>query len=399
VILSHRIQLDPTAKQAIYFSKACGTSRLCWNWALAEWNEQYEVGGKPKAVDLKRYWNAVKYIKFPWLKDIHRDAHSQPFANLHSAFSRFFKGEAKRPKFKKKGKSRDSFYVANDKFRIDGQRVTLPVVGSVRMTEALRFEGKIQSAVVSRDADRWFVSIAVEVPETPVAKPTGDPIGVDLGLKTFAALSTGEKIDAPKPLAASIKRLRRLSRHHSRKVIGSSNRRKAAMRLARHHRRVRNIRKDFLNKTTTRLAKNHSQIAIEDLAVSNMVRNRCLSRAISDVAWSETRRQLDYKTRLYGSELTVRDRFFASSKTCSNCGHKMEILPLSIRDWACPSCDAIHDRDVNAAKNLVRKDSEGYSQIYACGDRSSGLPVMAGETTVVEAGTSSVRTRVRSHRR
>ena len=402
MILAHRIQLDPTAKQRIYFAKAAGTARMVWNFALAEWNAQYEVGGKPKATEIKRYFNSFKYEQWPWLDGIHRDAHSQPFANLQSAFVAFFKGgKSKRPKFKKKGKSRDSFYVACDKLTVDGERVRLPVVGLVRMTETLRFTGKIQSATVSRDADRWFISISVEMPDRTPEKPKGEPIGVDLGLTTFATLSDGRKIVSPKPLASSIKRLRRLSHSHSRKVKGSENRRKAAMELARCHRRIRNIRQDFIHQFTTNLAKNHSEICIEDLAVSNMVRNRCLSRAISDAGWAEARRQFDYKTRLYGSTLTVRDRFFASSKTCSDCGHRLESLPLSVRAWVCPGCGSIHDRDENAGKNLVNGPIPAASREFkpVAKERSAGVDPVRRETFFGEAGTTTVRTHVRSHRR
>jgi len=399
MILSHRIQLEPTAKQRIYFAKAAGTSRMVWNWALAEWNEQYDAGGKPKANELKRYFNSFKYEEFEWIYEIHRDAHAQPFANLQTAFNRWFAKKGGRPKFKKKGKSRESFYVANDKLKVNGRRVTLPVVGSVRLTERLRFEGKIQSAVVSQTAGRWFISISVDVADKPVETPKCAPIAVDLGLTTFATLSDGQKITAPKPLAAQLKRLRRLSKSHSRKVFGSANRRKASRKLAQCHRDIQNIRNDFIHKFTTSLAKNHSEICIEDLAVSNMVRNRCLSRAISDAGWSETRRQFDYKPRLYGSKLTVRDRFFASSKLCSDCGNKVEALPLSIREWTCPSCGSIHDRDKNAAKNLLKPNTGGLPEIYASGDCGAGSGPQLNETAVVEGRTTTVRTHVRSHRR
>ena len=399
MILAHRIQLDPTAKQRIYFAKAAGTARLVWNWSLAEWNEQYAAGGKPKAPELKRYFNSAKYDLYPWLSEIHRDAHAQPFANLQTAFNNFFAGRARRPTFKKKGKSRDSFYCACDKLSVDDDRVRLPVVGSVRMTEALRFDGKIQSAVVSRDADRWFISIQVEMPDPKPAKPSGESIGIDLGLTTFAALSNGEKIEAPKPLAASIKRLRRLSRRHSRKVKGSNNRRKAAMKLARHHRRVRNIRQDFLHQTSTRLSKNHAAVCVEDLNVSGMVKNRCLSRAISDASWSEFRRLLDYKCPLYGSTLTVRARFFASSKTCSDCGHKVDSLPLSVREWVCPSCGSLHDRDTNAGKNLLSGTVPSARRELTPVEIAALTLGNQRETAVGDTGTTTVRTHVRSHRR
>ena len=379
VILSHRIQLDPTVKQQRYFAQAAGTSRLVWNWGVAEWIAQYELGGKPKASELKRYFNSIKYARFPWMKDIHRDAHSQPFTAIGRAFANFFSGRAEYPKFKKKGRCRDCFYVANDKLRLDGTTVRIPVIGMVRMRESLRFAGIVQSATVSREADRWFIAIMVEMADPILPSPIGEPIGIDLGLATFATLSTGEKIVAPKPLKWALRKLRRLGRWHSRKQLKSHNRAKAAMRLAKQHRRIKNVRMDFLHKLSTRLAKQHQQLFIEDLNVAGMVKNHNLSRHIADASWSEFRRQLEYKTTLYGSTVTVCSQWFASSKTCSACGWKLDSLPLSQRVWLCPKCEAVHDRDVNAAVNLIQ-NTEGYSGIDACGEAGASMPL-------VEAGT------------
>lgn len=386
MILAHRIHLDPTEKQKKYFVQACGTARFVWNWALAEWNDQYQSGGKPKATQLKRYFNSVKYEKWPWMKDIHRDAHSRPFAKLSVAFSNFFAGRAKYPKFKKKGKCRDSFYVANDKLTVGPSIVRLPIIGRVRLTEELRFTGKIMSATVSREADRWFISISVD---TSVVRPlaTGEAIGIDLGLTTFATLSTGEKIEAPKPLKKALRRLRKLGRWQSRKQLKSANRSKATMKLSRQHRKVANVRKDFLHKLTTRLASEHTEICIEDLNVSGMSKNHNLALHIQDASWSEFRRQLEYKTAMYGSTLTVRDRYFASSKLCSVCGHKAESMPLSVRTWTCGNCGTTHDRDINAAKNLVKPTTAGFAGRHALGDRGADIQTTEYETAVVERGT------------
>ena len=353
MILAHRIQLDPTVAQACYFVRACGTARFVWNQALAEWNRLYAAGEKPSGGKLKIAFNATKYERHPWLADIHRDAHSQPFANLQKAFVSFFKKKARRPTFKKKGKARDSFYVANDKFEASGFMVRLPVVGEVRLTEQLRFVGKLMSATVSRECNRWFISISVDVNQPVPVAPAGEAVGVDLGLTTFATLSTGEKVKAPKPLRAAQRRLCRAQRWHSRKKKGSHNRAKSSMRLAKLHRRVKNVRNDFIHKFTTDLAKTHSRVGIEDLNVKGMLGNHCLARTISDVAWSETRRQLVYKAQLYGSEVVVFDRFYPSSKACSHCGCIAEKMPLSVREWTCAECGTVHDRDVNAALNLV----------------------------------------------
>jgi putative transposase len=397
--LSHRIELDPTVKQTKYFAQACGTARFTWNWALAKWNAQYERGEKPNATALKRQFNAIKYKQFPWMKSVHRDAHAQPFAYLGEAWSQHFQsikqwkcGEivksriVGKPSFKKKGKCRDSFYVANDKFRLNGRTIRLPVIGWIRLSEKLRFKGKINHAVVSREADRWFVSIGIEAPTKPAPKPAGAPLGVDLGLTTFADLSIGEKTKSPRPLKKALRTLRRLGRWHSRKRLKSQNRRKAAMKLARQHRRVKNVRNDFLHKFTTNLAKSHSEIYIEDLNVRGMLKNHKLAFHVSDAAWSETRRQFEYKTALYGSTLIVRDRFYPSSHLCSVCGEKADKMSLSVRVWICANCGTVHDRDHNAAINLVQ-NTVGYTGIHASGDCGSGVRETGRETAVEERGT------------
>lgn len=393
-VLAHRIQLDPTEKQKRYFERACGTSRFVWNWALAEWNKQYAEGKKPNVQTLKKQFNTKKYTLFPWLGTIHKDAHARPFVNLGAAYSRFFKKTAKRPVFKKKGKCRDSFYIANDRITVTEYVVKLPIISWVRLTEELRISGKIVSAVVSREADRWFISVSVETDPPPLAEATSPGVGVDLGLTTFATLSDGTKTEAPKPLRKHLNRLRRLSRLHSRKQKGSQNKKKAALRLARLHRRIKNVRHDFLHKFTTKLCKTHAEVCVEDLNVRGMIKNHRLARSISDAGWGEFRRQLNYKAKLYGTVLTVRDRFFASSKTCSSCGYRLESLELSVRTWMCLSCSVVHDRDFNAAKNLLNppKTTEGSSGSHACGQEGSGSSRKTGtKPRLDEAGTTKAK--------
>lgn len=225
------------------------------------------------------------------------------------------------------------------------------------------------SATVSRTADRWFVSIAVEVPHTPPVE-NQDVGGVDLGVTTLATLSTGEKIAGPKPHKALLGRLRRLSRAHSRKQKGSANKRKATMKLARLHARIANIRRDALHKLTTMLATRLGIIGIENLNVAGMVKNHSLARAISDMGFFEFRRQLEYKAKMRGGKVVVMDRFFPSSKLCSDCVFHAGEMSLSIRAWTCENCGEHHDRDVNAARNL--KNMAVSSTVTACGADRSG---------------------------
>jgi putative transposase len=219
-----------------------------------------------------------------------------------------------------------------------------------------------------------------------VPENQGAAVGVDLGVKALATLSDGGTFEGPKALRKNLKKLRRMSRSLSRKTKGSSNRRKAKLNIARLHARIGNIRKDATHKATTTIAKNHGVIVIEDLNVRGMMANDKLSRAIADVGLHEFRRQIDYKALLNGSKIIVADRWYPSSKTCSTCGYKMEVLPLSVRDWTCPACGCAHDRDVNAAKNLVKLAVS--STVSACGEEGSGGRRKAGrETSLEEAGT------------
>ena len=378
MIIAHKIALDPTAEQACSFARACGTARFAYNWALAEWKRQYQAGGKPSEAALRRQLNAVKRTEFPWMLAVTKTAPQQAIKNLGAAFKRFFSGQARYPRFKKKG-VHDSFRADNGPgtFALCDRRIKLPVMGWVRLREPLRFAGRLLSATVSRVADRWFVSVQVEI--TPQARPPenqGMAVGVDLGVTVLASLSDGSAVQGPKALRTQLGKLKRLSRSLSRKVKGSANRRKAKAQLARLHARIANIRRDALHKLTTALVRRFQTIGIEDLNVRGMLANGRLSRAIADMGWHEFRRQLDYKAGMQGRTVVVAPRFYPSSKTCSHCGHIVPALPLSIRQWACPACGSVHDRDHNAALNLQKLAVS--STVTACGeDSAGGRPVPA----------------------
>ena len=393
VTRSHKIALDPTPDQEQAFKQAAGTARFAWNWALAEWNRQYKAGGKPAGPSLKKRFNAIKGELFPWVYESPRDANAQSFAHLDNAFKRFFHKKAKRPRFKKKGRCKDSFYVANDKFCVDGETVRLPKIGVVRMREALRFEGKIICATVSRTAKRWFVSISVEV-DLPTVRSQSQArtVGVDLGVKRLATLSDATTADGPRPLRRALRRLRRLSRSLSRKAKGSHNRDKARQRLARCHARIASIRGDCLHKLTTNLVRNYGRVVVEDLNVKGMARNRKLSRAIHDMGFGEFRRQLAYKDEASPCELVLADRWFSSSKLCRICHVKNDSLTLSDRIFRCNACGHAEDRDLNASRNLERYPGLRGNP-YACGHPGAGPSAsLAGETRMVEAGIQHVST-------
>ena len=414
--LTHKIALFPTPEQADYFVRACGTARRVWNWALAEWKRQYAAGQKPSAMALKKQFNAIKYTDpqwldengQPWLKTIHRDAHARPFVHLDRAWNQFFNDlksgkPAHEPRFKKKGRCRDSFYVANDKFKLSDKMIRLPKIGHVAMAEALRFEGKILGATVSRTADRWFVAIQVEVSDAQFyrSRKAHGTVGVDLGIKAAATLSSGETIDAPKPLKAALRRLKIRSRRLSRKLEAarcapgakfpkgtqlpvSNNHRKSAMRLARLHACIASVRADFTHKLTTRLCRENQTVVIEDLSVKGMLANDKLARAISDVGLGMFRSQIEYKAKRYRIRLVIADRRYPSSRLCSVCGWKHEALVLEDREWTCPECGTVHDRDINAARNLERLATVTALPVASpSGNGGTAASVVVGKVTPV----------------
>ena len=380
---AYRYELKANNKQRGLLLKHCGVARFAWNWALARRIELYKTHeGKERvttAITQHKELNSLKRLEYPWMYEVSKCAPQEALRDLDRAYANFYRGcknheNIGKPKFKKKG--------INDSFRLTGavtlgeKLIQLPRIGKIRAKESTaKFSGRILSATVSREADRWFCSLCVEAEKLESQSIQGDVVGIDLGLNSFAVISDGKEykhIEAPKPLKKRLKKLQRLSRQQSRKQKKSQNRKKANLALARYYRKIRNIRKDFLSKLTTKLAKTKPAIIIEDLAVKNMIRNRHLARSIADVGWGEFRRMLKYKTLWYGSRLVVIGRFEPTSKTCSDCGAINKELTLSDRTWVCMSCGVVHDRDENAAKNIrslgiKQLDTESYSGINACG--------------------------------
>jgi putative transposase len=371
MLRSHQIRLQPNNKQATYLARAVGVARFAYNWGLVEWKKQYEAWKadnnsiKPSQHALRRQLNAIKREQFPWMLEVTKNAPQMALIQLGEAYKNFFAGRARFPKFRKKG-IKDRFALTNDQFNVEENRIHIPKLGWVRMREPLRFNGKIMSANVSRIADHWYVSISVDTSLSHRPAENQGIVGVDLGVSALATLSSGESVAGAKPHSLLLNRLRRLSRSLCRKQKGSNNRNKVKKKLARLHARIKNIRTDALHKLTTHLVRTYRTICIEDLNVKGMVKNHCLARAVSDMGFGEFRRQLTYKTETYDGNLIVADRWFASSKLCSHCGHKKESLALSTRTWVCSSCNTKHDRDLNAAINL--KLYAVSSTVSACGE-------------------------------
>jgi putative transposase len=282
----------------------------------------------------------------------------QALRHQHTAFQAFFAKRARYPRLKSRN-GRQSATYTRSAFRMKAGRLwlakasePLPLVWTWPDVDLATLDPT--SVTVSRDpAGRWFVTFQADVPDLTPQSPGLPAIGVDLGLKDFAVLSSGVRIAHPKHIERHQRRLKRYQRRLARCQKGSANRAKAKRKVSRQHARVADARRDFLHKASTDLVQRFSVIAIEDLNVSGMVRNRSLARAISCTGWAEFRRQLQYKAERYGRTVAVVNRWYPSSKTCSACGHLLVSLSLGTRQWACPGCGTLHDRDINAAKNIL----------------------------------------------
>lgn len=309
----------------------------------------------------------------------------QTLRHQYTAFVNFFAGRARYPRFKSRHGKQSATYTRSAFRWKDGRlflaKIDAPVEFVWSWPDVDPASLSSTTVTISRDSDgRWYASFAVETADEPEQAPaTGSTVGVDLGVKDFAALSTGERIANPRHLERKAKNLARYQRRTARKQRGSNNSKRAKAKVARAHTKVRDARADFLHKASARLAGDHDLIVIEDLAVKNMVRNRCLARVISDCGWGEFRRQLQYKTAKHGRHLIVIDRWYPSSKTCSACGHLLAELSLNTRTWQCPSCGTRHDRDINAAKNIL----------------AAGQAVSACGADVRQSGSSRVRSAVK----
>jgi putative transposase len=372
MIHSHKIEIKPNTEQKSQLVQSCGCARFAYNWGLSKWSEMYKqyktdtTLPKPNANLIKKEFNKIKEIEFPWIYDSPKDANQQAFTNLGKAFNRFFKKISNYPKMKKKGK-RDSFYISNDKFTIEEKTIKLPKIGNVKLTESLRFDGKINSCVISRKANKWFASISVEIEDIQKTRKSNNTIGIDFGLKTLITTNDGSQIQSPKPLHKYQNRLKMHQRRLSRRLKGSKNREKQKIKVAKLYMKITNIRNDFTHKLTTQLCNENQVIIIEDISVKSWMKK--YGKSTSDNCIGNIIQQLSYKKDIYDNIIHKVDRWYPSSKTCSHCGHVKNDLSLSERTYKCESCGFTLDRDHNAAKNIY---TAGLAGIYACGYKTSG---------------------------
>jgi len=432
---AHKIRMNPAPEQVDYLKRACGTRRFVYNWGREQWEKQYQaykaeqetvseaqrVLKPPTALALKKQFNAIRHEAYPWTGDVTKCVVEGAFDDLAKAYANFFAGRAEYPKYKKKGKSHESFYLSNDKFTVGRHWISIPglgrfvldqcqittgrgkllrKLGTVNLAEKLRFvekdkathpkkkrnqhkqvlcqSVKILGATVSCEAGKWYVSIQVdskkERPPTPVPV-----VGVDVGIKQAAVVSDGRRLENQRPLASHLKKLGKLQRRLSKKqktkdpqtkrTVFSKNYEKQRLKVAREHQEIANIRRDVQHKFTTELARTCGTIGIEDLNLLGMMANRKLSRAVADAAMGQLVQFLKTKVANAGGDLFIASRWFPSTKRCSGCGHVKKRMPLKHRTYQCMVCGLVIDRDLNAALNLAWFAAEMLRQLHAQVDR------------------------------
>lgn len=395
VSLSHKIEVLANNKQKIHFRKAFGCSRLAYNWGLAKWQEYYKQGIKKSHLELKKEFNAIKKSEFPFVYEVSKYATQQPFLNLNLAFQKFFRdlkqGKVSYPRFKKKRDNFGSYYIGGDQVVLSdsnknskkynklhtntkAQYLKVPNLGYVKLAEKVRFNGKINSVTISQQGEKFYASFSVAVPQSEfTTQPRSDlGLGIDVGIKSMVSLSNGLEIKAPKPLAKLSRKLVRLSRQLSKKqhpktkgdkTPKSANYKKASLKVSKLHRRIANIRTDFLHKLTSTLIKHTGYFCLEDLNVKGMMANHKLAKSVADVSFYEFRRQLEYKSAYHHRRIEYVERFYPSSKKCSQCGEIKPDLTLPDRIYECGHCHSILDRDYNASLNLFNYLKEKIGQV------------------------------------
>ncbi len=428
---AHKIRMNPTPEQVEYLKRACGTRRFIYNWGREQWEKQYQaykleqatvpevqcVLTPPNAFALKKQFHQIREQDYPWTYQVTKCVVEGAFDDLKSAYDNFFAGRADYPKYKKKGKSHESFYLSNDKFTLGSHWIAIPglgrfildqrqttkdrgklkrTLGTVNLAEKLRFaeEGKatvptnkrnkrkqvlcesvkILGATVSCEAGHWYVSIQVEIKKKRPPTPSL-VVGVDVGLKQAAVASDGRRLENQRPLALHLKKLGKLQRKLSKKektkdpetkrTLFSNNYEKQRLKVARKHQQIANIRRDVQHKFTTELARTCGVIGIEDLNILGMMANRKLARAVADAAMGQLLQFLKTKVANAGGDLFIASRWFPSTKRCSCCGHVKKRMPLKHRTYQCLACGLVIDRDLNAALNLLWFATEMLRQLHA----------------------------------
>lgn len=360
MLKAYKYRLHPNEKQRIFFAKSFGCTRYIYNWALNKRIEAYQTENKRiSSIELCRMLTELKKEEgMEWLSEVSNECLQQSIRNLDSAFTRFFREKKGFPKFKSKHDNRQSYKAINSvHVDLDNNRIKLPKIGWIKFGKNQRFEGKVNSVVVSKTpTDKYYISVLVDNgEELPAKKPISyeNAIGIDVGIKDFAVCSNGDVYENPKYLEKSTMLLKKLQKIFSKSKKGGNRRDKLRLRLARQYEKVTNQRNNYLHKVSTKIVRENQTIIIEDLNVKGMMQNHHLARSIGSVGWSTFFSMLEYKCEWYGKTLIRIGRFQSSSKMCG-CGYVNKGLKLSQRSWVCPKCGANNDRDLLAAQNIKR---------------------------------------------
>jgi putative transposase len=375
MLISHKTKIYPNNKQYTMLNKTVGTNRYAYNYALNLWNKEYEdflskkIDKKPNKLSIKKQVNKKKYKDFPFCKEVSKFAVESAILDLAKGFNNFYKGMGKHPVFHKKG-ANDSFRICfSGAIKIKNKKVLIPKIGYVKMAENVRFEGQLKEATFSKKGDKYYVSFAIDTDKSFKQNKNNNAVGIDLGVNDFV-LSNGEKHKLPKSYYKHQRELKRRQQALSRKQKQSKNRNKTKVKVQKIHVKITNLRNDFLNKLSYEICSTYKLISIENLKVKNMSKNHYLAKSILDSSFFEFKRQLEYKSKLYGNKLFINDTYFPSSKMCSVCRAKTKQLTgihtLSKRKWKCEHCGSMNDRDINASINLVNNAVS--STVSACGE-------------------------------